>query len=147
MPTILLIEASDMTCSSTSTPLEKAGFDVIESRNGSYALQVLKNLKPDLVICNTQLPDMSGYEVLTILRNTPSTHRVPCILCSTSISYAECRKAMQLGANDLLQDPIQLEELLEAILLQITEFKTIAPTGFASLREIATLKRPGIFGV
>lgn len=86
-------------------PIEIAG----TASNGVQALQVIKEVHPDLVFMDINMPLMNGFEVIAKLDST----RVIIITAYDSFEYA--RKALQLGVCDILAKPIDFEQLGEAI--------------------------------
>jgi DNA-binding response OmpR family regulator len=61
------------------------------------------------------MPDMDGYEVFKVLRQHPSTILIPFIFLTAKTERADMRQGMNLGADDYLMKPFEVDELLEAI--------------------------------
>ncbi len=66
--------------------LEERGFEVEAATNGSEALEVLANVKPDVVITDMQMPKMSGSELITALKGRPDTVNIPIIIVAGKAS-------------------------------------------------------------
>ncbi len=84
-------------------------FDVCVVATGKDAIEQLKQKKPDLVLLDLYLPDMTGFEVLTEIRNNSSD--VPVILMTANGSIDAAVEAMQLGAQDFLIKPCEANRL------------------------------------
>ncbi|WP_457619150.1 response regulator, partial [Lutibacter sp.] len=70
---------------------------------------------PDLVICDIMMPEMDGYDVLKSLSEDTKTKRIPFIFMSAKTEVKDVRKGMDLGADDYLTKPMNIELLLSAI--------------------------------
>src|SRR4051812_8247969 len=66
--------------------LKQAGFEVIEAANGMDALEAVRTQRPDLVLLDLQLPDVSGFEVCRRIKSDPETARLP-VLHITATSF------------------------------------------------------------
>jgi CheY-like chemotaxis protein len=60
--------------------LEERGFAVEAATNGVEALQILERVRPDLIVTDMQMPKMSGSELITALKQNPSTSEIPIII-------------------------------------------------------------------
>ncbi|MGQ4646255.1 response regulator [Lyngbya aestuarii] len=113
--TILIIEDDELFRSMLFGLLEMEDFNVISAADGSNGLILAKQLQPDLVISDINLPYLNGLGVLNKLRNDLTTAHLP-FMFLTSKSDQETRSlAMKLGANAYLTKPVHLSNLLEAI--------------------------------
>ena len=92
-----------------------AGYAVIEAENGLVALQVLRDNKVDLILCDLFMPDQEGLETIRIIRSSGSD--VPIIAISGVITkYGNFLPAAKsFGASAVLQKPISVERLLSAV--------------------------------
>ncbi|MDB4973515.1 MAG: response regulator receiver [Myxococcaceae bacterium] len=96
--------------------LKQAGFgsyDVEEATNGAEALQKIKVDPPRLVLSDWNMPDMSGYELLTKLREADI--QVPFAMITTEGTPEMRAKAAQAGALFLIQKPFTPEEMARAL--------------------------------
>ena len=94
-------------------------FKVIEAHDGQSGLKQWQRYKPDLVLCDLRLPDISGFEVLqTITQNAPET---PVIVISVVDELSEAVKAFKLGAWDYITKPIKNLAVLEHAIRQVLE--------------------------
>lgn len=78
--------------------LEKDGFIVIESGNGSDALSLAESEKPEILLLDIILPVMSGFEVLEKVRANPEIGRTPCIFLTNLDSSENISRSISLGA-------------------------------------------------
>ena len=115
MSKILIIEDERETRDMFIEALIEEGFEAIGAKNGRIGIQKTREYLPDLIICDVTMPEVSGYRVLSALRQNPSTAIIPFIFMSARSGEAERHKAMLLGANDYLTKPCTVEQLLEGI--------------------------------
>jgi len=115
MKTILLIEDDRVLRENTEELLELSGYQVITSSNGKLGIDAaIKNL-PDLIICDIMMPEVDGYGVLKALSNNDITTHIPFIFLSAITEHKSIRKGMDLGADDYLTKPFEIEDLISAI--------------------------------
>ena len=97
--------------------LNHTKLEIIEARNGPQAVEMAIRQNPSLILLELDMPVMSGREVYTILRQNPSTRRIP-IIALTSESAdtaAEATGFSVAGFNDLLSKPIPIKTLVGKI--------------------------------
>jgi signal transduction histidine kinase/CheY-like chemotaxis protein/HAMP domain-containing protein len=87
--------------------LEDKEIEVLEAENGKIAVEVLKeNKNVDLVLMDIMMPEMDGYEAMTIIRKTPEISKIPIICLTAKAMKEDYEKAIFSGANDYLSKPI-----------------------------------------
>jgi len=99
---ILLVEDDDYLADVYKTRLTQEGFEVDRIADGEDALAAALNFRPDLVLLDIMMPKVSGFEVLKILRDTPTTSKVKIIMITALGQEADQHKATSLGADDYL---------------------------------------------
>jgi two-component system KDP operon response regulator KdpE len=92
--------------------LRAAGHEVLLVADGRSALQAVREDRPDLVVLDLGLPDLSGVEVLRRLRGWSTT---PVVVLSARAESAEKVQALDLGADDYVTKPFGMDELLARI--------------------------------
>ena len=92
--------------------LAAAGYAPILASDGASCLRIAVAERPDLILLDLMLPDMSGIAVLTRLRADPLTRRIPVIMFSAGRDGAARIAALQAGADDFLTKPIDDQSLL-----------------------------------
>ncbi len=109
--TVLLVDDDDALCAELERVLADR-YVVTCVRRGMDALDVARDMQPDVVLLDVVLPDLSGYDVLRILRTTSATSTVPVIMLTVQPERA---LAASLGACDVVAKPVDLELLRHAI--------------------------------
>ena len=92
--------------------LRKAGYEVFAAEDAVAAGRVVVDHKPDVILCDVDMPFMDGYEFVSALRADPATRHIPVIFLTVNQSVGE--RAKQLGAGHLMK-PVMADELLRAV--------------------------------
>ena len=116
---ILLIEDDELTRSIFLEFLELENFNAIGAEDGLVGLQMAQDYKPDLILCDINMPRLDGHQVLKGLRDRIDTARIPFIFLTANTNPINRIRALNLGANDYLIKPIDLRRLLAAINRQL----------------------------
>ena len=92
--------------------LRRAGYEVVECGTGAEALQKTRELMPQLVLLDVQLPDMSGLEVCRRIKEDAVTGTIPVIqISATFVTKEHAREALEHGADIYLTEPLEPREL------------------------------------
>ncbi len=92
--------------------LQKAGYEVVEAATGGEALRLVRDLIPHLVLCDVQLPDMSGIEVCRRIKHDPITGSIPVIqISATFVAESDEKEGLKGGADIYLTEPLEPKEL------------------------------------
>ena len=128
--------------------LEREGFEVIKAYDGIMGIQKAVEEKPDLILLDVMMPDISGFDVCKTLTTREDTKLIPIILV-TALSEAESlKKGLQSGAFDYVKKPFNRNELIARInsalrfsemnmlLVEVEKVKTYAATVVTANHEI-----------
>jgi len=119
MTTILVIEDEVTILESLVDILEVSQFEVITADHGVLGLELVKQHKPDLILCDIMMPILDGYGVLDTLNQDPELSMIPFIFLTAKADRTDMRMGIKMGADDYLTKPIRRVELLEAIATQL----------------------------
>lgn len=117
--TILIVEDDQIVRQSMAAFLENSGFQVLQAANGREGLELFVQKIPDLMILDLQMPEMSGFEVLTAIKNEISV--IPAIVVSGTATMGDVIKTLKFGAWDYLTKPIENLVILEITVNQALE--------------------------
>ncbi len=112
---ILVVDDNDDNRDLLSRRLEREGFRVLTAANGSSALRMCEEYDFDLVLLDLMMPDMSGIDVLKVLRRTRSALELPVIMVSADSQSESIVKALNNQANDYITKPIDFPVALARI--------------------------------
>ena len=112
--TIFLVDDDPTNLSVGSDALEEH-YDVLTLNSGARLLKILEKTIPDLILLDVEMPEMSGYEVIKLLKNNSSTSNIPVIfLTAKNDGESEC-EGLSLGAIDYIIKPFSPPILLKRI--------------------------------
>lgn len=119
-PDILLIEDNPDAREALALLLEHYGYAVRCAENGAVALEEAIRKPPDLVITDLEMPVLSGLELLEHFRGVPALADVPVIVVSAHHDIKARVAGLDLGADDFIAKPADLDELLARVRRQLT---------------------------
>jgi len=99
--------------------LDRAGYEVVQARDGQEALDAALERTPDLCVLDVMMPRLDGYEVTRRLREESTTRSVPIILLTARAQEADVQRGFESGATDYVKKPFSPQELrarVEALL-------------------------------
>ena len=102
--------------------LEAGGYDVLTADNGTDAVKIINEAKPDLVILDIDMPGLSGFEVLEKLQNNLATRSIPVVFLTADISQHSRLKGLKSGAVEYFDKPfsaLMLRRRIERILWKL----------------------------
>jgi DNA-binding response OmpR family regulator len=95
--------------------LRNSGYEVITAVDGESSLNKALALLPDLIILDIMMPTMTGFEVLSALKQNPTTADIPIILVSAQSNEENIVKGLQMGAKDYIVKPFSPHELIARV--------------------------------
>lgn len=112
---ILVIEDNEQNMYLTTFILEKHGYTVYQAWNGQAGLELVAQIKPDLILLDIQLPEMDGYAVARELRQISTLAHTP-ILAVTSYAMAGDReRILAAGCDGYLEKPINPDTFMAEV--------------------------------
>lgn len=114
-PKILVVDDTPENLELLSTLLKRKGFNVFCACNGTEALKIAQSDRTDLILLDIKMPDIDGYKVCKILKETKDTKEIPIIFLSALDSVFDKKEAFAVGGVDYISKPFQIEELLVRI--------------------------------
>lgn len=106
---ILVVDDEERMARFIRLNLEHDGFQVIEAYKGMQAVQMIRDALPDLVLLDVMMPDIDGFEVLGMIRETSS---VPVIMLTAKGEEEDRIRGLELGADDYITKPFSPRELV-----------------------------------
>lgn len=141
MKKVLIIEPDQNMLRDTSSFLYNNGFEVVETREGTSGIQKALECMPDIILCDTESPGLTGYEVLNTLQQINTTAIIPFILIKSNPNYEDIKAIMRLGADDCIIKPFENNDLLALIKTKLEKQERIihiADEKFNTLMEFAS---------
>jgi DNA-binding response OmpR family regulator len=134
---ILVVDDTPKNVKLLADVLSAKGYAATTASSGAEALARVKTEKPDLVLLDVVMPEMSGYEVCRRIRENPATQMLPVVMVTALDPSEERIKGIEAGADDFLTKPINQGELLARVrsLLRIKELQDKVQIQAAELFE------------
>ncbi|MCU0428516.1 MAG: response regulator [Cytophagaceae bacterium] len=136
MKKILVIEDTLEVRENIAEILELSDYEVIAASNGKEGVELAKQEKPDLIICDVMMPELDGFGVLHVLSKHPETSLIPFIFLTAKTEKADMRKGMNLGADDYITKPFDDVELLDAVEIRLRKNELIRKQNETTLDNI-----------
>ncbi len=130
---ILVVEDEPSLVFTLRDTLESEGYEVLVDEDGSQALKIAKEHKPELMILDIMLPGKSGYDILQEIRTEKLTF--PVIMLTAKDQEPDKVKGLSLGADDYITKPFGVKELLARI-----EARLRRAGAYSSSREVEILQ-------
>jgi len=106
--TVLIIEDNQGTVDLLTDIVEMAGHRAIAAHNGQVGIEKAQHQKPDLILLDIMMPQVSGYEVCERLKKNLDTTAIPIIIISVRSRREDIQKGLSLGASDYITKPFDL---------------------------------------
>ena len=148
MKKILIIDDNPDNVFLLQDRLEREGFEIIKAYHGETGIQKAVEEKPDLILLDIMMPDISGFDVCKTLTAHPETKLIPIILLTALTEADNIKEGLLAGAFDYIKKPFNKIELVarinsavrfsetNKILLEIEKIKTYAATVVTANHEI-----------
>lgn len=136
MKTVLVIEDDFDIRKMIRDYLELQSFIVLLAEDGEQGIEFAKRFNPDLIICDVKMPKKDGYEVKKELSSNSVTQLIPFIYLTSQTNSKDLRTGMELGADDYLFKPFNLEELGNSIDTQLEKREKILKE-FSKSKEVS----------
>jgi two-component system cell cycle response regulator DivK len=113
--TVLTVEDNELNMKLFHDLLEAHGYDVVQARTGAEALSIAASRRPDLIIMDIQLPDMSGLQVTQRLKADPALGAIPVIAVTAFAMKGDEERIRAGGCEDYIAKPISVAGFLEKV--------------------------------
>ncbi|MBD2183756.1 hybrid sensor histidine kinase/response regulator [Planktothrix sp. FACHB-1355] len=133
---ILVIEDEEIVRITILEILARQNFETFEAENGIKGIEIAREKKPDLIICDVRMRELDGYGVLKALRSEPATAAIPFIFITGLSNKADTRKGMEEGADDYIIKPFTPAQLLKAIAARLEKQAAIKQQEAQKLDEL-----------
>lgn len=121
---ILVVEDDRALLDALEYNLRKEGYNVLTTTDGTQALEIARNEKPELIVLDIMLPGLSGYEICRILRKDMNT---PILMLTAKAGEIDKIVGLEIGADDYMTKPFSMRELLARIRAMLRRAKIAAP--------------------
>lgn len=122
---MLLIEDDPDVLENLKDILEYYGYYVTTAKDGLEGYEKALDQLPDLIICDINLPEIDGFELLDMLKRNPDTYIIPFIFLTAMTDKSYLRKGMNLGADDYITKPYENKDIINAVQSKIDKYSDL----------------------
>ena len=140
MSRILIIDDDPTVRLSIELVLAALGFEAESVGDGTEGLARMRELPPDLVICDIMMPGLDGFQVLAAAQQEPRLARIPFIFLTSLADREAQRRGMSAGADDYLTKPFEPIELVDAIQARLRKVLAMGPDQGAIQAALARIR-------
>jgi len=112
---VLIVEDNELNMKLFHDLLEASGLTILATRNGIDALEVAKREKPDLIVMDIQLPEMSGLEVTEKIKADPELAPIPVIAVTAFAMKGDEERIRAAGCEAYLSKPISIDRFISTV--------------------------------
>jgi diguanylate cyclase (GGDEF)-like protein len=110
---VMIVDDEESLIELTQTLLEEAGYSrFVSTADSSAALGMLLRERPDVLLCDINMPGVSGFDILSGVQADPALRHIPVIVLTSADDPETKLRALELGATDFLRKPVDPSELL-----------------------------------
>jgi len=108
---ILVVEDEDNIAVALDYLMTREGYEQKRVDTGAGAVELIREMRPDLVLLDVMLPEVSGYEICQNVRMDPGLNDVKILMMTARGSAMERRKGLAMGADGFISKPFELKAL------------------------------------
>jgi len=112
---VLVVDDEPFILRSLSFVLERAGFTVLEARNGDEALERMRDSLPRIAIVDVMMPKRNGYEVCEVIKGDPDLRGTYVILLTAKGQESARDRGIEAGADDYMTKPFSPSRIVERV--------------------------------
>ncbi|MBB3263903.1 two-component system cell cycle response regulator DivK [Azospirillum sp. OGB3] len=112
---VLIVEDNELNMKLFHDLLEAHGYATLQTRNGMDALSIAREHRPDLILMDIQLPEVSGLEVTRWIKDDPELASIPIIAVTAFAMKGDEEKIREGGCEDYIAKPISVTKFLQAV--------------------------------
>lgn len=113
--TVLIVEDNELNMKLFHDLLEAQGYDTLETRDGLQALSLARDHRPDLILMDIQLPEVSGLEVTKWLKEDDELSHIPVIAVTAFAMKGDEERIREGGCQAYISKPISVTEFLDTV--------------------------------
>ena len=112
---ILIVDDEPNIVMSLEYAFKKKEFEVFIARDGTEALEIAGNERPNIILLDIMMPKMDGYETLKQIRKNKNLDKTKVVFLSAKNKMADVEKGMQLGADSYVTKPFSVKKVITDI--------------------------------
>ena len=113
--TALIVEDNALNLKLMRDLLEASGIETLQTKDGSRALEMVREHRPDIVLMDIQLPDVSGLDVTRKLKADPDLRAIPIIAVTALALRGDEERVLEAGCDAYISKPISVANFLQEV--------------------------------
>jgi two-component system cell cycle response regulator DivK len=113
--TILIVEDNDLNLKLFRDLLTANGYETRETKDGLEAVALTRNIQPDLILMDIQLPEISGLDITRTIKNDESLKHIPIIAVTAFAMKDDEEKILKAGCEAYISKPISIEHFIGTV--------------------------------
>ena len=113
--TVLVVEDNELNMKLFRDLLDAFGYDTVECRDGVRAIDLAREHKPNLIIMDIQLPEVSGLDITRWIKDDPELVDIPILAVTAFAMRADEQRVKEAGCEGYLSKPIQISAFMRAV--------------------------------
>ena len=113
--TVLVVEDNELNMKLFHDLLEASGYNILQTRNGLEAIDIAREHKPDLILMDIQLPEVSGLEVTKWIKEDDDLRAIPVIAVTAFAMKGDEERIRQGGCEGYLSKPISVASFIQTV--------------------------------
>jgi CheY-like chemotaxis protein len=113
--TVMIIEDEEDAAELFAEMMRLSGYRVIKSSKSAPALEMMKTDKPDVILLDIMMPEISGLDILRFMRRDPLLEDIPVVIITAKGMPVDIKNGMEAGASTYLTKPVGFFDLKEAV--------------------------------
>jgi CheY-like chemotaxis protein len=115
MNSILIIDDDALIRTSVGAVLQSAGYKTTSASDGPTGIKIAREIHPDLILCDIDMPGMSGFETEKVLSSDPQTNSLPIVFLTGSTKAMEGQLGRDLSGDEFVEKPFSFSKLLAVV--------------------------------
>ncbi len=113
--TVLVVEDNELNMKLFEDLLQTQGYRVLSAAHGLDALSLVRQHRPDLVVMDIQLPEISGLEITQVMKADPTLRHIPVIAVTAFAMKGDEERMLRGGCSAYIAKPISVAQFLETV--------------------------------
>jgi two-component system cell cycle response regulator DivK len=113
--TVLIVEDNELNMKLFSDLLEAFGYTTVQTRDGRQAVPLAQSRRPDLIVMDIQLPEVSGLEITKVLKADPELRSIPIVAVTAFAMRGDEKRIREGGCDTYLSKPISVTAFLDTV--------------------------------
>jgi two-component system cell cycle response regulator DivK len=113
--TVLIVEDNELNMRLFNDLLERFGYRTVKTRDGAQAVPLAREHRPDLIVMDIQLPEISGLEITAKLKSDPQLKSIPVLAVTAFAMRGDEQRIRERGCEAYLSKPISVTKFLDTV--------------------------------